>query len=124
MKKNPDYSSDVIESYTKINGIGIDCTDCCVEIKNDFDRLMDGTYVRCGKSLIATIECDDATEHLSDLLSTENLFNVVNKTFYRNGNIIRIEIKDALLNSYLSDDGNLVFGLSHTDDDNTIVEFY
>ncbi len=123
MIKDKDYN-DVIESYTKINGTYIKCSDFCIEMKNEYDRLMDGTFVRYGSTLHAAIKCDDAEGYIIDLLSKHNLFNVINKTFYRNGNIVRIELKDAYYNRFLSNGSNITFELAHTNDDNTIVDFY
>ena len=117
-----DYN-DIIESYTRINGTYIKCSDFCIEMKNEYDRLMDGALVRYGSTLQAVIKCDDAEDCTIDLLSKHNLFNVVNKTFYRNGNIFRIELKDAYYNRCLSD-GRITFELAHTNDDNTIIDFY
>jgi hypothetical protein len=85
---------------------------------------MDGTIVRYGSTLRAAIKCDDAEDYIIDLLSKHNLFDVVNKTFYRNGNISRIELKDAYYNRHLSNGSNVTFELSYSNDDNTIVDFY
>ncbi len=123
MIKDKDYN-DVIESYTKINGIHIKCTDVCIEMKNEYERSMNGSIIPTCTQLKAVIKCDEPEKHIIDLLSKHNLFNVVNKTFYRNGNIVRIELKDAYYNRFLSNGSKITFELSHSNDDNTIVDFY
>ena len=122
MIKDQDYN-DIIESYTKINGIQVNCIDVCIEMKNECERSMNGSIIPTYTQLKAVIKCDDADGYILDLLSKHNLFNVINKTFYRNGNILRIELKDAYYNRSLSN-GRITFELSHSNDDNTIVDFY
>ena len=122
MIKDQDYN-DIIESYTRINGTYIKCSDFCIEMKNECGRSMNGSIIPTYTQLKAVIKCDDAEGYILDLLSKHNLFNVVNKTFYRNGNIFRIELKDAYYNRRLSD-GRITFELAHTNDDNTIIDFY
>ena len=117
-----DYN-DIIESYTRINGTYIKCSDFCIEMKNECERSMNGSIIPTYTQLKAVIKCDDVGGYIIDLLSKHNLFNVVNKTFYRNGNIFRIELKDAYYNRCLSD-GRITFELAHTNDDNTIIDFY
>ena len=123
MINDQDYN-DVIESYTQINGTYIKCSDFCIEMKNECERSMNGSIIPTYTQLKAVIKCDEPEKHIIDLLSKHNLFDVVNKTFYRNGNISRIELKDAYYNRHLSNGSNVTFELSYSNDDNTIVDFY